>query len=323
VVSIKIRREPIFKKILCRVPTDDRPRFKIIDLFTMIQTEELHPAQPLSKNPRDRSYRTPKTCRLAQSWLPISRMPCLCLFVILLTSFSARATTTQARIFGTLNGYDSGGDDAICWESQYNETRSERMPSDILQLNQILVDETTGTAYTLEQMPACYSGTNFSIAPVNLSNKIIFPGTEITFQFLLTTSLSEIDHTLVTQQRQQPENITVWFRLLECDARAVGFCNPFVDINDWDEMDLTLTDTFSDNTPDDPFDYQEGSVLLGIPGDEKKHTFSSRWIRARGLTKQVGNNNSFETSLNVTTVVPENAEGLYFFIGKLPYLLDT
>lgn len=231
-------------------------------------------------------------------------------------------TMSQALIIGTLNGYDIGGDDAICWESKYNE-EAEKMPSDVVEFNQIILAEETAS-YTLVQKPTCYSGTNFSIAHVG-HQTTIFSGGEIALKFYLTTSLTEIEQALVEESKitsRQPlhhDNVTVWFRLLECNARKIGFCNPFIDINDWDEeMDLSVTDAMPDDTHDDPFDYQEGGALFSIPSTGTKHIFSSRWIRSSGLTKSKAGDNAFDTSLIVNFVIPDEAVGIYSFIGKFP-----
>jgi hypothetical protein len=195
----------------------------------------------------------------------------------------------------------------ICWKTIINNTTAAAdISRDISQLNQVLMDETTGSI-PITMLPSCYSGTDFSVATPAAKDNKLFSGEEATFQFLLTTALSQIDGALVTQQQQRRENTRVWFRLLGCNAREVGFCNPFVDIHSWDKIGYSTIDNMSD---------EEGiSLLLVPPGDEMKQTVSSGWLDPKELINS-DDSDHYRGSLNISALVPNNIEGYFFFVGK-------
>jgi hypothetical protein len=198
--------------------------------------------------------------------------------------------------------------------SLYNT--NESISEDIVSWNQFLVDETDElSASTLFLLPSCYAGTNLSVVPLpGRDNELEwFSGQAKSFEFYARISLSQIDETLLDRQ-QSLESVQVWFRLLLCNARHVGFCNPFVDVDTWTD------EIYNPSKGENPLnDYKEGNMLLA---NSDQRTFSSQWV-SWDLTNnnRNGNNDSYETTLNITTILPNEIEGLFAVIGELVFSL--
>jgi len=222
-------------------------------------------------------------------------------------------------LFGTENGYDTGGTEALCWMSSFStENRVFNETNHIEKLNNQLFS----LANEAKLQPTCYKGTEFSVTPLDLlEDSVMYLDNAYTFELQLTMDISQISSEI---DDQALDGVTrMYFRLHVCDAVKLGFCNP---IRDTRQIDRTLTREESDLDdgrglvpfPDDDlkWKYEEGTTLIGIQekeGDRSK--FFGRWCQWKFKEQPDGR---FRGAANITLQVPYT-DGTA--LGRHPYLV--
>jgi hypothetical protein len=136
--------------------------------------------------------------------------------------------SAQIPVFGTMNGYDKGGDDALCFESSFpfNGSRSDLLEMDYL--DQQLFDG-VGTATLL---PTCYEGTDLRVGKLQSRDTLVEVDDQPTMFWNQVYSVSMNMSMYVPAVSLNAAFVPVehvHFRLLWCDAVQTGFCNPLQD----------------------------------------------------------------------------------------------
>jgi hypothetical protein len=238
---------------------------------------------------------------------------------LLLLLFLSLATPAQtARVFGTVNGYDAGGTDPICFTSKINVT--DRFDGGLLSSQQgnLLEDLNDGlfkgqnTEFGL--LPSCFEGTDLDVEPLDLGpDRLLKTGSNYIFRISLEVLLSQI-----SEKIPQLSNSTVYVRFLLCEASILGFCNPLQDTRELDrnlvpsetDLDADETDSFEDGV--NKWQYEQGQVLLGISDGP---FVLSRWVKSTLYQVETGSD-LYKASVNITLQLPKGIrEGAYSFIG--------
>jgi hypothetical protein len=185
-------------------------------------------------------------------------------------------------------------------------------------LNDILFDDPE-TSATLTLLKNCFSGSNFSLTPLNApSDRKLFAGTTYIFRLELETMLSSIDPALVKKPMKDDDDdddgsIPIWFRLLFCNALQVGFCHPLLDTREFvDDLDASHTDVVPDDTPENRNDYQQGEVLKAIGKDGIY--IASRWVSWRLLPRDL-EGDLYSAIVDISIILPQDAGGVYLLLG--------
>ena len=231
-----------------------------------------------------------------------------------------------APIFGTVNGYDGFGDDAICWGSTYDDDgdnaddTSTSMVTELVPMNEWLVNDTS--AANFGQFQSCETGTTFQVTTADetvgtVTNVEVFITSNVTFSVDVTVDLASYINIGADEEEndfdllyESPEELMFWFRILKCQASQIGFCQPFLDSAFW----TTYFDP--SNVTAEDFYYEPGSVELFFSPDPSNNAlYVSRWIAAT-LTQLNENSTSYSVSFNVkANAVSPNDEGDHAFIG--------
>lgn len=230
-------------------------------------------------------------------------------------------------IYGSINGYDAGGPDAVCWAARFDDTQLSSLlssppahdPSDIILLNHLVTTEVETSEF--QQLPSCLEGTNLTIRPIWKYDGVkkdptMWHGTPLTFDVAVETDLSSYSGAVETSSAV--DGILAWVRIFICSESEIGYCHPFLDSSSWDAY-------FPDpnNVEAQDFASSEGQVLDAFSTDPNENlTFSTSWI-SQTLTPVRGDDDSisatgsiYRTVVNVTTVVSNDAnKGGYHVIG--------
>jgi hypothetical protein len=241
--------------------------------------------------------------------------------LLLVLSLSLLANLVQsAPIFGTVNGYDAGGTEPICFTSKINVTDQSAGSLLSLQQGALLEDLNDalfqGRSTEFELLPACFKGTDLSVEPLDLgADRLLETGSNYTFRVKLEILLSQISDKI-----PQLTNSTIHVRFLLCDAIKQGFCNPLQDTRDFDrivvpsetDFDADEMDSFEDGA--NKWQYEQGKVLLGIADG---FIVLSRWVKWT-LGEVEKGSDLYKTSVDITLQLPKGIrEGAYFFIGHV------
>ncbi|CAB9501851.1 expressed unknown protein [Seminavis robusta] len=209
----------------------------------------------------------------------------------------------------TLNGYDvDGGADPICWT-----------------LPLLNMSDFRFKASDFMMQPSCPEGTSFSLRPVDLNhsgefddNQIMYFETPYKFELDATVHFDHIAGSIAEPGRgnvafevgdyndTSEDYTTLFFRLILCDTRHVGFCNPinvgFLDLNISDyaviERDGWLGSR--DTTENDLKAVQIGNHLFTAWIELKMQEISPRFFQVRH---------------QFTIRLPKVSAGTFFVIG--------
>jgi hypothetical protein len=234
-------------------------------------------------------------------WLTL----CLCVWCCL---YSCHARSGSV-LYGTENGYDAGGTEAICFYSTWNVSQDPTPPSEIERINNEMF---TGLEQ-VELLKNCFNGTSLTVQPVTEGfDSTMVTSSNYTFQLVLESNLTNINRNMRVEELNGTS--AVHFRLLMCNAFMDGFCNPMVDTR-------SIEDTLSRNQTDlnatldslqDKFKYKAGDVLIGV---EDGRMVFSRWVAWKFKELQKGSD-LYKATINITIQLPpQTPAGAYFFIG--------
>ncbi|GAX29193.1 hypothetical protein FisN_28Lh021 [Fistulifera solaris] len=135
----------------------------------------------------------------------------------------------QRPVFGTTNGYDKGGKEALCFESSFpfNGSRSDLLEMDYLD-KQLFDGVRTATL-----LPSCYEGTDLRVGSLQSRDNLVEVDDQPTMfwnqVYTVTMNMSMYVPTVSLNAAFVPVE-HVHFRLLWCDAVQTGFCNPLQDM---------------------------------------------------------------------------------------------
>lgn len=243
-------------------------------------------------------------------------------------SSPAPEAASNVVVFGTYTGYDAGGCEPICWESQIPGTGQHNFnaTNKIELLNQKLFEQGD-----IQMLTMCYEGTNLTMKPLSFdaSRTMLYDHT-YTAQLDLQVDLAKLNRNIIPEQMNAPEH-EVYFRLHLCDAIRQGFCNPILDTRN---LDTSLTREESDeDTSLGPFrndalkwEYRDNSTLFGLTNPGNNMTIFGRWCRWRLINIQ--GTSIYTTRIFIAFQVreppgvgPERKP--FFFIGHAVFGLDT
>ena len=252
-------------------------------------------------------------------------------------------------VFGTLNGYDVGGDKPVCWESSFSDAEMTDDSSDnstatsadssLEILNEKLFDAEN---YAVRLLPSCPDHTTMFVTPLQNLNetlhdqdivKIMYM--ERKYQFHLEVqvdlySILKVNHTL-RQDVEKAGVLKCHARLRLCDALNQGFCNPLTDTNERDQnltfrsqTDLTKSSGGGENSNtklpqnDSKWNYTEGTTLLGIWGDDAGRIVDTRWIQLN-LEEENEAEDFFTAQVDISLLLPRKTvrPGTYFMLGHV------
>jgi hypothetical protein len=224
---------------------------------------------------------------------------------------------------GTESGYDTGGDEPLCWSSEFStaDFDSDNITNHMERLN----EEFFELANAVNLLPSCYNGTNLTVNPLNLGpNSEMLLGVPYTFRLELQMDLSVVNEDISVDQLNGVT--TMHFRLHFCDALQQGPCNP---LRDTRGSDATLTreqsdmdggsglEEFSDD--EDKWAYEQGTALLGLTdAEDSTEIYYGRWCKW-SFREVPGNTNVFRAGVNITLQLPERrveaGRKPYYFVG--------
>jgi hypothetical protein len=237
---------------------------------------------------------------------------------LLVLSLSLATLAQTARVFGTVNGYDAGGTDPVCFTSKTNVTDQSAGSLLSLQQGALLEDLNDGLfqgrSTEFELLPACFEGTDLDVEPLDLgADRLLETGLNYTFRVTLEFLLSQISDKI-----PKLSSSTVYVRFLLCEASTLGFCNPLQDTRELDrnlvpsetDFDADETDSFEDGA--NRWQYEQGKVLLGISDGP---FVLSRWVRTT-LYQVETDSDLYKASVDITLQLPNGVrQGAYSFIG--------
>jgi hypothetical protein len=193
-------------------------------------------------------------------------------------------------------------------------------PMNLLWMNQLLVESTTSSDTQFGQYPSCLPLTGLRVNTTEADFRIrtlrsFFQTSSVTFFANVTIDVSEYEILYenaisVIRSRQ----LQLWFRIMKCLASEVGYCQPFLDSESWNEY-------FDNTTTAKDFRYEPGAVLPMMPTSlHNNDTYTTQWIAVS--LERVGNSSLYEAQMNVTAQVIELSEsGIHNFIGHGTILL--
>lgn len=143
--------------------------------------------------------------------------------LLLLVPFAS--TSEIVAVLGTDNGYDQGGPDPVCWESQfeYNETSVTTTL-----LNQALWKKLNENGEVIGLLASCDPSTSLSASVLALDRE----------NTIYTNDVYDFD---IELRVKDPSNTTAFVRLQFCDALRYGFCNPIPQTMVETPLDVTIT----------------------------------------------------------------------------------
>ncbi|GAX25553.1 hypothetical protein FisN_28Hh021 [Fistulifera solaris] len=196
----------------------------------------------------------------------------------------------QTPVFGTMNGYDKGGDDALCFESSFpfNGSRSDLLEMDYL--DQQLFDG-VGTATLL---PTCYEGTDLLVGNLKSRDTLVEVEDQPTMFWnqVYTVSMNMSMYVPAVSFNAAFVPVEhVHFRLLWCDAVQTGFCNPLQDIRGNNHTSESANHSTM---------YQ-GEVLDGIPSTDDFVFVYTPWAKVKVETY---GNGTITSSVNLKVTCP-------------------
>ena len=227
-------------------------------------------------------------------------------------------------LVGTIDGYDVGGNQSVCWESTFQDelllSPNSKIPEQfkLLVMNEILVDENnnnrkngTETTTNLYQFLSCRGGLNFTAAeiqddgantPLNITNtggdssntESYYAGQNISVSISLETNLARYGDSAA-----RLETIQAWFRLLKCSMSRIGYCQPFLDSSTWVMYDIPeinktsteLTTYFQDEPFEKITNENTSSVFyvsdVSVPVEFTNQTFSRQLFTTRWVPRKL------------------------------------
>lgn len=240
-----------------------------------------------------------------------------------------RALTNNSRIVGTNQGYDVGGNQSVCWRSEYDDDRILATndiydPASIVLMNEILVNDTQDTNFG--QFVDCSDSTTlqvdtdptspyiYNISDNDGQDNTLYLKQNVSFPLSLTIDLCQASYNPVIK----PDNIQAWFRIMICAAWKVGYCEPFLDTERWS----SYYPGGYEKASSDEFYYEPNkTVLYVLPTDFNNNTFVSKWV-AFNISRVNGSDCQYNKEFNIAAKTMEfAAEGSYFFIGHATTLL--
>jgi hypothetical protein len=234
---------------------------------------------------------------------------------------------TPTTLFGTCNGFDVGGARPVCWGTSYSNMSSvfrdnldSQDPTDLVWMNQRLVNPTFASTRQFRQFAYCLPRTNFSTnaQDVDFQTEFLpyyFQESNATFSLDLHIDLVEYEAFFENKTPGgvafifKPDQLLVWYRIMKCRSFDVGYCQPFLDSQNWESY------LDEDTIDSKDFDYQQGTALpmeSTDPGNNN-FTFATQWI---ATTLQRVSYSSYFGSVNVTAHVLESTgTGVHHFIA--------
>ncbi len=244
---------------------------------------------------------------------------------IALVSAQNESTVNIKPVFGTVDGYYTGGNNTVCWTSLYDRptiVTSGEQATQLISMNNQL-SRFPGLS-SFQQLSSCEPGSKLTVGIINGTDRgVMWRGLRNTFEVQLEVDLSNYADVVVPGQ-----DIIVWYRIFKCLAPQVGYCHPLLDSYRWDSYyPDPLAVTASD------FAYHEEEVLDANSTDPLKNiTFTTIWI-ADKITPKVQNNDTVSTAskdqsfiytggLNISTVCWKSmVQGWYHVIAHATLLL--
>lgn len=197
-------------------------------------------------------------------------------------------------VYGTINGYDRGGDEALCFESSFPFDDSRTQLLDMTFLDEQLFDSPDSIARLL---PTCYKGTSLQVGLVqSRRNDLVQMEEETMFwnkPYAVNVTMSMFVPAVSPGSAFVPVT-QVHFRLLWCDAVQTGFCNPLQDIRN-----SSLAQKFNLTNNDD--DLYQGDVLNGISNTDDFLFLYTPWAKANVETH---GNGTITSSVTLTVTCP-------------------
>ena len=230
-------------------------------------------------------------------------------------------------LVGTIDGYDVGGNQSVCWESTFQDERllspNSKIPEQfkLLTMNKLLVDENndniignnrTETTTNLYQFLSCKGGINFTAAEsqgdgtntaLNITNTggdsssnqvSYYAGQNISVSISLETNLARYGDSVA-----RLETIQAWFRLLKCSTLRIGYCQPFLDSSTWVVYDISeinktsteLTTYFKDESFENITDENTPSVFyvsdVAVPAEFTNQTSNWQLFTTRWVPRKL------------------------------------
>jgi hypothetical protein len=248
----------------------------------------------------------------------------------------------EQPIYGTINGYDSGGPDAVCWvarlydpivqipsSSSSSSNTPGYNPTDIVLWND-LVTKTAIETTAFQQMPSCLVGTNLTIRPIWKNSGIdnmdptIWHDRPVTLE--VTVEVDIFSYAAYVDTSSWGNANQVWVRIFSCSASKVGFCHPLLDTSEWntyypDPANITAQD----------FMYTEDQILDTFSTNPNTNlTFTTPWISQKlvpvMLDNEEGSNigSFYRTAINISAVMLKDAlKGDYYVIGHAVMALPS
>lgn len=211
-------------------------------------------------------------------------------------------------VFGTLNGYDKGGDDALCFESSFpfDASRSELLEMDYLEKQ---LFDGSGTATLL---PTCYEGTDMRVGSLRSRDDLVEVGDQSTMFWnkVYTVNMNMSMYVPAVSQRSAFVPVEhVHFRLLWCDAIETGFCNPLQDFRN------SSSGIFNSSS----IDLYQGEILDGIASADEFFFVYTQWAK---IEVETYGNGTITSSVNLTVTCPSwkrknNRPRAFFVIAQV------
>lgn len=242
-------------------------------------------------------------------------------------SDDCRTSTNNSRIFGTNQGYDVGGNQSVCWRSDYDDdrilaTNDINDPASIVLMNEILVNDTQGSNFG--QFVDCANSSTLVVDTDTTSSYIynisdngqdkIYLKQNVSFPLSLNIDLCQAPYYSI----DKPDNIQAWFRIMICAAWKVGYCEPFLDTGTWS----SYYPGGYENISSDEFSYEPNKTVLHVlPTDSYNNIFVSKWV-AFNISRVNGSDCQYNKEFNISAKTMDSAaEGFYFSIGHATTLL--
>lgn len=199
---------------------------------------------------------------------------------------AARLLPDKRPVFGTFNGYDTGGDEALCFESSFPFDGSRTQLLNTAYLDGQLFD--SGSTATL--LPTCYNGTNLRVGPLHsrdvvvMGDQAMFWNKPYTVNMTMSMYVPAVGGAFVPVQH-------VHFRLLWCDAVQTGFCNPLQDSRN----------TSAEDANSHSSDLYQGQALNGIASTDEFLFLYTPWAKTKVETY---GNGTITSSVSLTVTCP-------------------
>ena len=221
---------------------------------------------------------------------------------------------SRGPVFGTLNGYDKGGNEALCFESSFpfNESRTELLEMDYLE--QQLFDG-VGTAHLL---PKCYKGTTLQVGSLRSRDDLVEVEDQptmfwnqvytVNMQMSMYVPAVSVGSAFVPVQH-------VHFRLLWCDAVQTGFCNPLQDVRNRSSSSSSVQ-----NRSSTVMELYQGQVLDGMASTDDSFFLYTPWAK---IEVETHGNGTITSSIDLTITCPSwkqrrnNRPRAYFVLAQV------